>query len=210
MKLIFPILPDSLPEKDLAEAFSPDVDDIRGMLFSGQTMQALELRGCDVDQCRFTNCRFIRCRLENFRFGDVVFESCDLSNLQLPDCSFHQVVFQNCKLSGAVFSGAVLRDTAFLHVVAPYTNFLGSRWKNCLLRSSDFSEAFFAESVFSSLALEESRLARADFSHAKQGDMDYRSSDIRGVHWELSQLKGSTISYEQAVELIQAAGIFVK
>ena len=68
MKLIFPILPDSLPEKDLAEAFSPDVDDIRGMLFSGQTMQALELRGCDVDQCRFTNCRFIRCRLENFRF----------------------------------------------------------------------------------------------------------------------------------------------
>ena len=71
MKLIFPILPDSFPVKDLAEAFSPDVDDIRGMLFSGQTMQALELRGCDVDQCRFTNCRFIRCRLENFRFGDV-------------------------------------------------------------------------------------------------------------------------------------------
>ena len=103
MKLIFPILPDSLPEKDLAEAFSPDVDDIRGMLFSGQTMQALELRGCDVDQCRFTNCRFIRCRLENFRFGDVVFESCDLSNLQLPDFPFSRWCFKTASYPAQCF-----------------------------------------------------------------------------------------------------------
>lgn len=210
MQLIFSILPDNLPEKDINNAFSPAVDDVRGMQFSGQNLQKVDLRGCDVDQCRFSNYRFIQCRMENFRFGDVVFESCDLSNLQLPDCSFHRVAFRNCKLSGAVFSSSMFRDTAFQHVVAPYTNFLGSNWKNCLWRSCDFTEAFFAESIFASLVLEESRLIRADFSRSKLGCVDYRSCDIRGIHWELSQLKGSTVSYEQAVELVEAAGIIVQ
>lgn len=104
----------------------------------------------------------------------------------------------------------MFRDTAFQHVVAPYTNFLGSNWKNCLWRSCDFTEAFFAESIFASLVLEESRLIRADFSRSKLGCVDYRSCDIRGIHWELSQLKGSTVSYEQAVELVEAVGIIVQ
>ena len=187
MQLIFSILPDNLPEKDINNAFSPEVDDVRGMQFSGQNLQKVDLRGCDV-----------------------VFESCDLSNLQLPDCSFHRVAFRNCKLSGAVFSSSMFRDTAFQHVVAPYTNFIGSNWKNCLWRSCDFTEAFFAESIFASLVLEESRLLRADFSRSKLGCVDYRSCDIRGIHWELSQLKGSTVSYEQAVELVEAVGIIVQ
>lgn len=36
MQLIFSILPDNLPEKGINNAFSPEVDDVRGMQFSGQ------------------------------------------------------------------------------------------------------------------------------------------------------------------------------
>lgn len=210
MQLIFPILPELLLPGDFAQFWGPDAEEIRGSQFSGQKMQALELRGCDVDQCVFSNCRFIQCRLESCRFCDVIFDSCDLSNLQLPNCSFRRTVFKNCKLSGSIFSEAVFRDTAFQHVVAPYTNFLNSKWKNCLLQHSDFSEAFFAEAVFSSLSLEETRLTRSDFSRAKLDKADYRSCDIRDVRWELSQLRGCVISYEQAADLARAAGISVQ
>ena len=50
----------------------------------------------------------------------------------------------------------------------------------------------------------------ADFSRAKLGRPDLRSSDIRGAHWDFSQLAGATISYEQAADLVQAAGICVR
>ena len=209
MQLIFSILPDNLPEKDINNAFSPEVDDVRGMQFSGQNLQKVDLRGCDVDQCRFSNCRFIQCRMENFRFGDVVFESCDLSNLQLPDCSFHRVAFRNCKLSGAVFPVPCFVTQPFSMWWLLIPTFLEATGK-IAYGDPVILLKLFCRIDFRLFGVGGKPSDPGGFFPVKLGCVDYRSCDIRGIHWELSQLKGSTVSYEQAVELVEAAGIIVQ
>ena len=73
MQLIFPVLPDQLASGRLEQSFFPDADDIRGMQFSGQTVQGLALRGFDVEGCRFSGCRFVGCRLEGFCLNPATF-----------------------------------------------------------------------------------------------------------------------------------------
>ena len=77
MQLIFSILPDNLPEKDINNAFSPEVDDVRGMQFSGQNLQKVDLRGCDVDQCRFSNAGWKTFDLVMWCLNPAIFPICN-------------------------------------------------------------------------------------------------------------------------------------
>ena len=71
---------------------------------------------CCMDRCVFTgkvrSLNIARARLRNVRFEtslpaaefeDVVFDRCDLSNVDFRDAILWRIVFQNCKMTGVNF-----------------------------------------------------------------------------------------------------------
>ena len=53
---------------------------------------------------------------------DIIFENCDLSNINFPYSSLYRVEFINCKLTGCNFNDSTLKSV----VSVSYTHLIGS------------------------------------------------------------------------------------
>ena len=57
-----------------------------------------------LSSCKFDHCIFSKCNLERFDGMDLLFDHCDLSNLDLSHAVFHRCIFIVCRLTGADFT----------------------------------------------------------------------------------------------------------
>ncbi|MFR8003559.1 MAG: pentapeptide repeat-containing protein [Hydrogeniiclostridium sp.] len=207
-----PKLPDASDQEPLTSAIrrAKEEEDVRGRLFIGDELENTALVGADFYGCTFSECRLSGWQLEEVHFSDCLFQGCDLSGLRLEGGGFHRVEFRGCRLMGVSFSGTLFDSVFLLNCGASYGNFAECQFRSCLLQRSDFSEGSFGGSQFQKSAVEECRFRLTEFFHAGIEGLDFSSSSLEGAVFAIPDVKGITVSAEQAVELSKLLGLRVK
>ena len=102
---------------------------------------------------------------------DVIFEDCNLSNVDLSFSAIHKVEMKNCKAVGINVSEATLRNVLFDNCNGKYGLFSFSdlkhvNFKDSFLCNGDFHEAKFLKVGFLNSNLQETRMTGAKLKEA--------------------------------------------
>ncbi|MYL43488.1 pentapeptide repeat-containing protein [Virgibacillus massiliensis] len=149
-------------------------------------------------------------RLSFSRWTDVIFNGCDLSNVDFQDAYFNRVAFHNCKLAGADFDQANFQDVQFIECEAPYCLFNQTllrdmAFRQCLLKGANFMEVQFDNVQFGYSVIQD-----VTFTGSSLASIDLSNCQFRTIHLTGEELRGAIISAEQAVSFIELFGVQVK
>ena len=163
----------------------------------------------EFEDCTFTGCDFSHTVIKQSIFSDCLFKSCDLTLSNLVDTRFSAVRFDACKLIGidwsmADWSSLTQRPLIFVHSTLNSASFFGikmTKWQitECNASEVDFREADLSEAVltatdFHKALFRNTNLTGADFSQAKNFDIDIRTNQLAGAkfsRYEALRLLGS-------------------
>lgn len=162
------------------------------------------------DRVKFVNVNFRGTSLRKTEFTDVVFDNCDLSNIDFGESVFHRVTFHQCKLLGMDFSEATLRNTVFEKCYADYAVLRFVSAKQVKFVSSSFAKADFFKMTISNLLFDETKLDQAQFSQTKLNGIDLSNCEFDSLGASLEDLQGCIISPEQASVFAGLFGLVVK
>jgi uncharacterized protein YjbI with pentapeptide repeats len=166
----------------------------------------------EFEDCTFSGCDFSHTTIKQSIFSDCHFKGCDFTLADLVDTKFSAVVFEECKLIGidwsrADWSSLTQRPLRFVHSTLNSASFWGvkmPKWQitECNASEADFREADLSEADlcgtdFSKALFRNSNLTDANFSQAKNFDIDIR----------VNTLTGAKFSRYEAVRLLQGLGI---
>lgn len=141
---------------------------------------------------------------------DVIFEKCDLSNVDFSGAKFIRVEFKDCKMRGANFDNVVMRDVSWMNCQAPYSRFSLTemkdvRFDNCLLTGSNFLDA-----SVDNLQLGATTIEDVQFTGTSLKNVDLSECQYTYIHVQEDDLRGAIVSPEQAISLIEVFGVKVK
>lgn len=157
-------------------------------------------------------CRAVRLAgaLPAAEMEDVVWDGCDLSNVDLSDAILLRVVFRNCRMTGVNFSGAALRDVSFEDDALPYGNFRFAR-----MERTDFLRCNCSRADFLQLAPAKARFVHTDLRQAQMAGtslagLDLTTCNIDGLGARPEDLRGVILSAEQAVTAAKIVGVEIR
>ena len=165
------------------------------LIVQQEQILANEFYDCAFKRCRFNETTFQKCRFVNCTFSD-----CDLSLMRVPGSSFTATEFQNSKIIGvdwtaaswgllssmrflgctinySIFTDMDLQRTSIEKCVAEQVDFRGANLTGVNLTFTDFFGSFFKHTV----------LERADFSHARNYQIDVNLNKIKGAKFMLPE-----------------------
>ncbi len=137
-------------------------EDLRFCRFPGKWYEQKEFRQLVLDDCRFMECTFmdsvfVDTSFRDTRFFGCIFQNCELSQLLLQGARFDGCVFEQVNFSGiktASFSSEMEEIKGFWGV----TEFIGCRFSEVKIKSSDFSASLFRDCRLEEVETEESVL----------------------------------------------------
>ncbi len=169
--------------KESGESFGPELQDLRGVKFTGADLSGLDLTGCDFSGCEMSNC--------------------DLSGASCPSSNFTGATLYQAKLDGAEFLGATFRDANLSECTAIKTGFgmtdlTGANFFNATLEDSTFVDAQICRADMRAAKMARCRLLEADLSHtdfsqADLMDADLCETDISGANFRQATLRGGKL-----------------
>ncbi|HEV2681921.1 MAG TPA: pentapeptide repeat-containing protein [Rhodanobacter sp.] len=190
--------------------------------YDDETFKNIELAGALIEDRRFRDCSFVRCNLSDAllarcRFSDCEFIDCNLSLTKVTSSGFSAVTFTDCKMVGinwtdaywssihmvgalsfircvlndSTFFGLHLRELKLIDCRAVDVDFTGA---NC--EDADFSHSDLRDSVF-----RQTRLARANFSEAKNYSINVFNNDIKRAKFTLPD--AMSLLYSLDIELVE-------
>lgn len=177
--------------------------DINEMDYSYLTARNLMIRGSKLKKITMQ-----RTRLERVECSNVIFEKCDLSNLDWIGGSFHQVVFDQCKLTGTNFAESYLRDCRFSNCIANFASFSGTNLKNVQFDHCQLNDSEFFEITWKHLFVEHNELTNSNWMNVRMTGLDFSSNEFERIMLSQDRLKDLIVNQEQA--LIIAAGLGIK
>lgn len=194
--------------------------------FDGQDLEGVDLRGVEFLSCRFVQTLLDRASLSDTRWvscqcAGAAFDHADLADAQFARCDLNNSSWNYAKLAGASFVDVKLTGARFLEART-----LGMSVRNSLLVSADLRSISFRKQVVEGLNLTGADLAGCDFSDAVLIGCDLTNASLKNTRFAgadlrqsrlgdiqvgdlLSHFKGSTISMEQAADLVGALGVNV-
>lgn len=172
---------------------------------SYSTGENIILRGCQLDNVRLHKARFDR-----FECSNVVFNHCDLSNIEWFGASLHQVVFNNCKLTGANFADSYLRDCQFTDCIGEFSSFSNGNFKvvhfeNCRLSQSEFNELTWQHVQFRNCDLDDS-----NWFFTKLKGLDLRGNYFEKIALSQELVRGLIVNQQQAVVIAAGLGLHIE
>ena len=111
------------------------LDDIISGLFEDEAL-FLEERFLEFKECKFDNMIFAESKMVKSDLSNVIFEKCDLSNVDFTDSSIHRVVFKNCKMTGVNMADCNLKYVQIINSKCDYLNLSFSKLEEEIGRAS--------------------------------------------------------------------------
>ncbi|MDR3551609.1 MAG: pentapeptide repeat-containing protein [Clostridia bacterium] len=143
-------------------------------------------------------------------FEDVLFEGCDLSNVDLSDAILLRTAFVDCRMTGVNFSGAVLRDTAFENSMTKYASFRFARFDRAAFTGCNCTSADFEEVSFTKTRFAQTSLRQVQMSGTALANIDLTSCDIDGLGARPEDLRGAVLTPEQAITAAKIIGVVIR
>ena len=161
-KVAAPVVSAQLREEEsLAEAIERALDedgDLRGMHFTGETLDAMEGGTLDISGCVFERCVFTEMDFKRLSFVDCVFDKCEWSNLRMVSATFQRVSFRNCRMTGVEIMRGVLMNASFDACMLDYASLSETK-----LDRVSFAECRMRESLWAAVRIH---------AHADQASLD--------------------------------------
>ena len=185
-------------------------DEVDCRSFSREVVDGVDLLEVNVSSCVFDHVSFPCCRFREARLTDVLFENCDLSNVDLSGSVLFRVEFRACKLMGTNLSDGVLNNVLFRHCNARYMNLSMGRLKQVLFAHGDMQGSALESCRLEAVAFDTCSLVEAEFSRTSLKGIDLTSSRLEGLRLGVGDLRGMIVSPVQALDLTRYLGLVVK
>lgn len=174
------------------------------------TIVRQEARKVSFDKVVFKNVTITESSLTEMELTDVIFDKCDLSNVNCSGSIFHRTEFRNCKLIGTDFTKSRLQHVRFQSCLGDYARFRFAAFKQacfeaCSLKSSDFYQSVLQAFTFAGCPLDQAVL-----SGTKLKGIDLSDCDFDELFVEIEDLRGCIISERQASAFVGLLGLVVK
>lgn len=157
---------------------------------------------------------FIKCKFENVSFRDLylgktTFINCEFTNCYFINVNLNYITFKDCKLTDVVFENGKATFLNVIDSVVQYCNFslksitkgvFTSKFTSCSYHYISLMGCDFATSEFNDLELD----------NLICNDVHFNNCKISNIIGDINNLKGATISMDQALNFILAMGIEIK
>lgn len=173
-----------------------------GQAIKSENCSKKSLEGHVFTSCSFHSCDFSESILRNAKFSACTFINCNLSMTKLDGCRFQDCHFIECKIVGAEFFKCekTFFSVSFKKCLLNYCNFSDLNMKNTSFYGSHLKEnhftntsligADFTDADLSGTLFHNCDLCKADFSSAKQYDIDPQTNKIKKAKFSLPEAVG--------------------
>jgi fluoroquinolone resistance protein len=166
--------------------------------FSHLTLASEVVKTIVFEECEFTTSSFTDCKFQKCKFLNCKFSECILSAVIPMDSRFNEVEFLKCRVVGIDWTKAEqVRDLKFQESQVNYSSFKllkipKTKMVKCEAKEVDFTETDLSHGDFKNTDFEKSRflktnLSYADFSGAKNYDIDATNNTIKQTHFSLPE-----------------------
>ncbi|WP_438716995.1 pentapeptide repeat-containing protein [Enterococcus sp. AZ109] len=200
--------PPNLPTHFTEDFYLEDEVTFEGIKIEDLDYSYLNARNLMIKGSHLKKITMQRTRLERVECSNVVFEKCDLSNLDWIGGSFHQVVFDQCKLTGTNFAESYLRDCRFTNCIANFASFSATNVKNVQFDNCQLNDSEFFEATWKHLFLENNELTNSNWMNTTMAGLDLTTNEFEGIVLSQDRLRGLIVNQEQALTI--AAGLGIK
>jgi uncharacterized protein YjbI with pentapeptide repeats len=207
MKIEPPKIPSELPVFILLDIHSNDFFEM-GMI-QDCVVKNQKANKVIFDKIIFKNTTFTGTSLTGVELTDVIFEKCDLSNVDFSNAIIHRTEFKECKMIGINLTGVTLRNVLFDSCLADYATFRFSNTKQVIIQDSFLCKTDFCYSKLQKIELYRSNIDQAQLSGIKLDGIDLSTCEFNGLGVEVEDLKGCIISREQAYIFANLFGLIV-
>lgn len=175
--------------------------------YAGKIVQQREFEQCTFKSCDFSNSDF-----SYNRFTDCTFTGCNLGLMKLHNTTLNRCSFIDCKLIGINFAHCtdLLFSVSFEKCLLDYASFVGKKmprtpFKNCSLKSADFSDATLIKALFDSSDLagtvfSKTNLQEASLVTAYNYSIDPEQNFIKNASFSAQGLPGLLTRHKIRVE----------
>ena len=213
MKRFTPNLPQALKTQPLSFMIQyalSECDAVEGFEFvrdecSDFVGSELEMRGCV-----FKNVVLSRLDMQQMHFCDCEFIHCDLSGLPFRDGTLIRCTFSDFRMTGCTFDQMLLRDVLFSDCALKYASFSDSKIERCEFSGCDLSEGTLFGIKTKTWAISRCKLVRAQIRECSLSGLDLSDSEIAELSAPPEVLRGMTVSFSQAAEILALFGVRIR
>ncbi|MFS0728029.1 pentapeptide repeat-containing protein [Paenibacillus sp. 1P07SE] len=162
-----------------------------------------------IDTFRLRHVDATAFRADQSEWVDVVFEHCDLSNLDLSGAVMHRVEFRDCKLMGLDLSDATLRHVSFAHCDMRYLNLRYADLRRVTFDQCALANADCYQGAFQEVELTRSNLDQIQLTGVKLAGLDLSTCEFSAIDAEPGDLRGCRIAPAQAIAFAPLLGLIV-
>ncbi|MBP2649961.1 MAG: Pentapeptide repeat (8 copies) [Firmicutes bacterium] len=163
-----------------------------------------------ISQAIFRNVAFNHISLPNAKLTDIIFEKCDLSNVDFSQCFMDRVRLNNCKLIGINLTEASLRNIVFDNCNASYGVLRYFDCKKVEFKNTSFAEADMYTATLNDVSFTHCNLDKAQLSGTKLAGIDLSTCEFYQLALTPEELRGMIIAPEQAIALAGIFGVVIK
>lgn len=175
-----------------------------------QFIDSQEASKVSFEKVLFRNVTITESSLSGIELTDVIFERCDLSNVNFSDAFVHRTEFRNCKLIGTDFTRGRFQNVLITDCIGDYATFRFANFKQIAFVDSSLIGADYYQSVVSKISFNRCNLDQAMLSGTKLNGIDLSDCEFSGLNVEIEDLYGCIISAQQAASFAGLLGLVIK
>lgn len=173
----------------------------KGLEASRQVFSQVTFEACAFENCNFSDARFHKCK-----FIDCTFSASNLSNVGVDYSKFSDVFFSESKLVGVdwtkadwprfnfisplKFNECILNDSSFYGLELVELGLEYCKAHDVDFRSGNFTKAHFCFTDFTNSLFMKTNLQEADFTEAKNYDIDIFNNNIKAARFTRMEALG--------------------
>lgn len=186
----------------------------RGVEYDNVNLSGLDVETAEVEESKFVRANLSQTRLQRVIFTDVVFDTCDLANLNTSDSSLLRTEVTGGRLTGLTWANGLLRDVTFRECRMNLAAFRFSKLKSAVVfRDCDLTGANFQNAELADAQFAGCDLTGAQFSNAKMKGARFEECNLLDIVGVMS-FDGATVKSSDALalaySLASALGITVE
>ncbi len=171
----------------------------------GESFDAADFSGIELDFTSFVSCSFDRSRFEETTLRGVHFAECRLSHLDAPILSAPRSSWRGVELSASRVGSAELYESSWRCVTVEeakisFLNARSARWQDVVFRNCVIEELDLGHASLSRVAFPGCQIGTLELPHARLLDVDLRETELAVING-LAGLAGAWITPDQLTRM---------
>lgn len=179
-------------------------------LISDCLIEYQEAERVSFDKVMFKNVTITESSLGGIELTDVIFENCDLSNVDFSEAFVHRTEFRHCKMIGTDFTRGRFKNVRILDCVGELASFRFGNLKQVAFEHSSLVSSDYYQASLDDVSFTECNIDQAMLEGCKLNGIDLSDSEFGSLKVDIQDLPGCIISAAQAATFVGMLGLVIK